>query len=125
VRFSQGLSAAVVYAPKSEVKVGRKHVFLGSLIAKEANIGESVLGAHSYLYYDEALSNKSFSVNTTDPEVVLLAYQQARSNTPLAKGTVAWCALHPTAQAASTTANKPTTPTATPNQGRASFKTTK
>jgi len=114
LRFSQGLSAAVVYAPKSKVKIGRHHVFLGSIMAKEAEVGESVLGARSHLYYDEALLNKSFTVNTTTPEVVLLSYQQARSTTPLTSGTVAWCAVTTTASGSSTTTAAHPAATTTP-----------
>lgn len=96
VHLAKGLSAAVVYAPKSRVLINGNHLFLGAVVAKEAKIGERAASARAELLYDEALSNVSLAVNTSTPEVVLRSYSVTRSQDPISPslhtttGTVAW-----------------------------------
>ncbi len=75
VKFGNGLSAAVVYAPLAHVIVGEKQVFLGSLIAKLATIGSTGAGNRTYFFYDQALEDERFSVNTSGS--IALQAQQA------------------------------------------------
>lgn len=99
VELNHGLSAAVLYAPKSRVCIGRDHLFLGAVVAKEAKIGERAASARAEVLYDEALSNVGLVVNTVTPEVVLRSYSVTRSQDTVSpslrttKGTIEWSAV--------------------------------
>jgi len=96
VHLAKGLSAAVVYAPKSLVLINGNHLFLGAVVAKKAKIGERAASARAEVLYDEDLANVGLAVNTSTPEVVLRSYSVTRSQDPISPSlrtttdTVAW-----------------------------------
>lgn len=75
VKFGASITAAVVYAPRAHVIIGKKQVFMGSVIAKKASIGGTGEGNRTYFLYDQALANERFSVNTGTRQVTVQAQQ--------------------------------------------------